>query len=277
VPGHRPVRGLGGPVADHHHALDLPGVLAAAAGTAPGPAGAQAAGQLAAQLAAALHVQRLVDGLVAHMHHGIAWVLDPQPGRDLHRRPPSGQPGRDLGGQLRTGQLGRLGPPGLLASALMRPPRPVPTAAAVGGHLPRHGGDRLAQPGGDRGERLPGVQAERDFLPVGHRQPPRAGHPAIVADRPLRGMAHDQRHPLVRAAHLRPDLPQRQAPGLQPQRQLPLLYRQMRPHPQPPQLIENPLDSPRRCADRLKPPRQRSVGARHAIVGPQGQAQDRRR
>jgi hypothetical protein len=41
------------------------------------------------------------------------------------------------------------------------------------------------------------------------------------------------------------DLPQRQAPGPQPHRQPPLLHRQMRTHPQPPQLIENPLDSPR--------------------------------
>ena len=48
-------------------------------------AGAQAAGQLPAQLAPALHVQRLVDGLVAHMHHGIARELDPQPAGDLHR------------------------------------------------------------------------------------------------------------------------------------------------------------------------------------------------
>ena len=136
----------------------------------------------------------------------------------------------------------------------MRPPRPVLVPAAVGGHLPRHRRDRLAQPGRDRGERLPGMQAQGDLLPVGQRQPPRPGHPAIAADRPPRSMAHDQRHPLMRAAHLRADLPQRQAPGPQPQRQLPLLHRQMRTHPQPPQLIENPLDSPRPCADCLNPP-----------------------
>jgi beta-phosphoglucomutase-like phosphatase (HAD superfamily) len=38
-----------------------------------------------AQLATALHEQGLVDGLVTHVHHGIARELDPQPGRDLHR------------------------------------------------------------------------------------------------------------------------------------------------------------------------------------------------
>jgi DNA-binding response OmpR family regulator len=48
--------------------------------------------------------------------------------------------------------------------------------------------------------------------------------------RPPRGLPHDQRDALMRTAHLRADLPQRQAPGLQPQRQLPLPYRQMWPH-----------------------------------------------
>jgi hypothetical protein len=59
----------------------------------------------------------------------------------------------------------------------------------------------------------------------------------------------------MRAAHLRGDLPQRQAPALQPQRQLPLLNRQVRLHPQPPQLIENLLDELRSCVDQLNPPR----------------------
>ena len=145
----------------------------------------------------------------------------------------------------------------------MRPPRPVSAAAAVGGHLPRHRGRRLPQPRGDHGEQLPGMQAHGDLLPVGHRQPPRPRHPPIRMHRPPRGMPHDQRDALMRAAHLRADLPQRQAPGLQPQRQPPLLHRQMWPHPQPPQLIENLLDSPRHCADPLNPPCQPSVGVGH--------------
>ena len=195
--GHGPVVGLGGPFADHHHVLDMPGPAIAAAGAAPGPAGAQAAGQLAAQLTPALHVQRLVDSLVAHSHHGIAWVLDPQPAGDLHRRPPFVQPAGDLGGQLRTCQLRRLGPPCLLAGALMRPPCPVPATAAVGGHLPRHRGDRLAQPSSDSGERLPGMQAQGDLLAVGQGQSPRSGPPAIVADRAPGCMPHDQRDALM--------------------------------------------------------------------------------
>ena len=100
-------------------------------------------------------------------------------------RPASWRPGRPA----RAGQLGRLGPPGLLAGPLMRPPRPVSCAAAVGGHLPRHRGDRLPQPGGDHGERLPGMQAQGDLLPAGQRQPPRPRHPPIRADRPPRGDA----------------------------------------------------------------------------------------
>ena len=56
----------------------------------------------------------------------------------------------------------------------MRPPRPVLAAAALGGNLPRHRGRRFPQPASNHGERLPGMQAQGDLLPVGHRQP-RAG------------------------------------------------------------------------------------------------------
>jgi hypothetical protein len=83
VARHGPVRGLGRALADHHHVAEPSSVVTASAGTAPGPAGAQAAGQLAAQLTATLHIQRLVDGLVAHPHHGIARELDAQPSGDL--------------------------------------------------------------------------------------------------------------------------------------------------------------------------------------------------
>jgi hypothetical protein len=41
---------------------------------------------------------------------------------------------------------------------------------------------------------------------------------------------------------------------MQAQRELPLLHRQVPIQLQPPQLIENPLDSPKRCADRLNLP-----------------------
>jgi len=55
------------------------------------------------------------------------------------------------------------------------------------------------------------MQADGDLFPIGQGQPPRPGHPPIVADRPPRGLPHHQRNALMRAAHLRADLPQRQA------------------------------------------------------------------
>jgi len=48
---------------------------------------------------------------------------------------------------------------------------------------------------------------------------------------------------------------------MQPQRKLPLLHRQMLIQLQPPQLIENPLDSPGHCADRLNLPTLASLDA----------------
>src|SRR3954453_19131186 len=47
------------------------------------PPGPQAGGQLAPQRAAPLHVQRLVDGLVADAHRLIARKVEPQPAGNL--------------------------------------------------------------------------------------------------------------------------------------------------------------------------------------------------
>jgi hypothetical protein len=247
VAGHGPVGGLGGTFADHDHVLDAAGVRTTAPGAALGPPGAQATGQLPAQLTAALHEQGLVDGLVAHPHHGIACELDPQPGRDLLRRPPGLQPPADLGSQPRARQLRNLGAARSLAGTLMGPPRPVPAAAAVASHVPRHRRGGLAQPRRDHGKRLTGVQAEADLLPVAQPQPARPRHPGIdPALRAGRAATRDDPDQHVRAADLAPDLPQRQATGLQPQRQLPLLHRQMSHHahsPRPNQRIV--VDSPR--------------------------------
>jgi hypothetical protein len=41
------------------------------------------------------------------------------------------------------------------------------------------------------------MQAQGDLLLVSQRQPPGPGHPPVVADRPTRGIAHDQRDALV--------------------------------------------------------------------------------
>jgi hypothetical protein len=83
--GHGAVGGLGRPVADHDHVGDATRVLVAAPATPGCSAGTQAAGQFPAQLTAALHEQCLVDGLVAHPHHGIGGELDAQAAGDLLR------------------------------------------------------------------------------------------------------------------------------------------------------------------------------------------------
>ena len=78
VPGHGPVLDLGGPLADHDHARDPAlGSRSGACGAALGPPAAQAASQLTAQLTPALDEQRLVDRLVAHLHHRIIGELEP--------------------------------------------------------------------------------------------------------------------------------------------------------------------------------------------------------
>src|SRR5690348_8417568 len=65
VPGHRPVLGLGRPLADHDLRADkaLPVPWSGPSGPQR-PPGAQARGELAAKSAAALDVQRLVDRLM---------------------------------------------------------------------------------------------------------------------------------------------------------------------------------------------------------------------
>src|SRR5262249_55754142 len=62
-------------------------------GAARRAAGAQARRQLPAQRPAALHIDRLVDRLVAHPHLRLIRELPGQHRRDLPRRPPFHQPG----------------------------------------------------------------------------------------------------------------------------------------------------------------------------------------
>src|SRR6266851_5029996 len=102
----------------------------------------------------------------------------------------------------------------------------------------------------------PPMQAEADLLPVRQPQPARPGHPGIhLPLRPARAAPRDDPDQLVRAADLAPDLPQRQGTGLQPQRQLPLLYRQMSHHAHSPRSNQRiVVDSPR-----LRAPVERAV------------------
>src|SRR5215212_7534152 len=92
VARHRPVGRLRRALGDH----DLGGHegLAPAAAARPRhprrPPGAQAGRQLAAQRAAVLHVQRLVDGLVADAHRPVVGKVEPQAAGDLFRAPRRG-------------------------------------------------------------------------------------------------------------------------------------------------------------------------------------------
>src|SRR5437763_16936520 len=86
--GHRTVLHLGGTLGDEHHVGDPPTPLSGApARLADGPAGPQATGQLTAQPAASLHVDSLVDRLVADPHLLIVGELGRKPRGDLLRTP----------------------------------------------------------------------------------------------------------------------------------------------------------------------------------------------
>ncbi|GAA3295046.1 hypothetical protein GCM10020295_21190 [Streptomyces cinereospinus] len=69
VAGHRPVLGLCGTTADHHHGVAEagPALLGPATGLAPPAAGAQSLGRLSAQFTPALDAESPADGLVDHV------------------------------------------------------------------------------------------------------------------------------------------------------------------------------------------------------------------
>jgi hypothetical protein len=129
----RPVGRLGRTLADHDHVPEPAGLGGAVTARALDPSVAQAARQLPARFAAPLHEQRLVAGLVAHLHHRIVGELPPQPVQDLLRRPPLVHPLGHLAGQPGMAEPVGLGPTGPLPGTLMRPPGAVPMPAAVAG------------------------------------------------------------------------------------------------------------------------------------------------
>jgi hypothetical protein len=92
VARHRPVGRFHRALADHHPGDDkgFASSTAARPRHAQRPPGAQAGGQLAAQGAPALHVERLVDGLVADAHRRIVRKVEPQAAGDLLRAPRRG-------------------------------------------------------------------------------------------------------------------------------------------------------------------------------------------
>jgi len=99
-------------------------------------------------------------------------------------------------------------------------------------------------------ERLTGMQAEGDLLPVGQRQPRRSRPERSWRTGRRAACRYDQRHSLMRTAHLGARSPT--GPGLQPQRQLPLLRAGIR---YPPRSSRRILSTqPRWCVHRLNPP-----------------------
>jgi hypothetical protein len=89
VAGNRAVFGLGGAFADQRLRCDVrPRPLSGPGSRDPKrPSGAQAGDQLAVERAAGLHVERLVDRLVADPHRLIIGELDREPVHDLLRAP----------------------------------------------------------------------------------------------------------------------------------------------------------------------------------------------
>lgn len=213
MPRHGAVGRLRWPLADQEIGGDegLPPSAGARPRHAQRPPGAQTRCQLAAQRAASLHIQRLVDGLVADAHGGILGEIvrealgnllgTPRPGpppglapaapapRPPHARPRDhGAAGREdravqplLYVLLQRGvhrQLRRLwSARGALCMPLRRRRAVLEAAGARGGVAAQLTRDRRRCPGqmaGDRAHALPLGTPERDLLPVGERQiPPR--------------------------------------------------------------------------------------------------------
>jgi hypothetical protein len=176
-PWHGPILDLGGALGDHDPVGDLPTGLETAAWASLRPPAAKAAVQLPAQLTTALNEQRLIDRLVAHLHHRIVRILGAQAVRDLLGRPPLFEPRGDLSCQFGTGELGRLRPSCPMPGLLVRIDRPIASPATVGGHLTRHRRDRPADGGRHLGEGLAALNPDADLLSICARQARRRGVP----------------------------------------------------------------------------------------------------
>ena len=185
MPGHRPVRRPGRPLADVHHVLQVPPPVRPRGAARPAhlPPGPQVTRQLPAQRPTALHIQRLVNRLSRHPHLRTVRELQHQPGTDLLRRPVPHQLGLHPFPQLIVDrQLRRPGPPRPLQRLPLRQMRPVHPAHTVPAHLPAHRRNAAPrrQPRRDPPVRQLLRQPHRDLLPLPPRQkPPRPRHRAI--------------------------------------------------------------------------------------------------
>jgi hypothetical protein len=180
VAGHGAVFCLGGPLADGDDAGDRAALVrvAAAPAAAPAAAAAQRLVQLGAQAALALHEQRLVDGLVAHLHPPVARMLQPQPALDLPRRIIGAQHPHHLGADRCAGrELAGFRPPGPLAGHEVGRERPVHPGRRrhVPVQLPGDGRRGTPQRPRDLPDSLLAVTEAGDLRPLGECQP-RPGH-----------------------------------------------------------------------------------------------------
>ena len=144
----------------------------------------QAARQLTAELAPTLDEQRLVNRLVAHLHHRIIRELETQSRRDLLRTPQLLEPRRDLDYEPRMFQLRPLRPSNGLSSSTVCPPGPVVGDSAIGRDLPGDSRGSPAELASDRRHRLAARQAHQDVLGSSALSRPGAGlHSSILPGR----------------------------------------------------------------------------------------------
>jgi hypothetical protein len=241
------------------------------------PSGAQPFGQRPAQPALPAVIQRLVDGLVAHMPARRVRVRQPQPGRDLLRAPVQLQlllhhgaqrviadqlPG-PLAARVRPGA--RVGQVGVIDALVVR--------AHVPPQLPRDGRRRPAEPAGDLAYAMTAVAQRGDPLPFQPRQVPRGagilGHPggrdaASLGPPPVAGLPAD---PYLAARLNCPDAGEDQSPVRILEFQLPLATPSPQLHPFTSQgVLRQLLEPARRRGVSIHAPATVSLNHRSAIT-----------
>jgi transposase len=216
-----------GTLADHHHPRDVPSSLDPPLGSTLGTTRAQAPSELATQLTSALDEQGLVDRLVAHPHHRIVGILEAQAPGDLLGRPPLLQPPGHLRRKLPRSELSGLRPKGTLVGPVMRPPRSIVVAAAIGRYLSRDRADGTAELVGDGGEGVPTPDRDADLLALSDGQTPRSRDPAERFHRARRCLHDDVPRRLQGRVDLLANLFEVQPLGVQTQRHSALLCRHM--------------------------------------------------
>ena len=85
--GNAAILNFGGSFADHHHVGHGPGLFAATLRSTLGSSRTQAPSEFTTEFAASLHVERLIDGFVAHAHRSVIGVVQTKPIGDFLGRP----------------------------------------------------------------------------------------------------------------------------------------------------------------------------------------------